>query len=81
MRTVRDEWERFAATVLPRGVSDVQRTETQKAFYAGAISMLALSAELGGDEWTEESGAKQLQAWQDELLRLIRPHLCEGKPG
>ena len=35
-----EQWDEFARRVLPVGCSVLQRTETRRAFYAGAQSIL-----------------------------------------
>jgi len=39
-RYILEEWNAFATGVLPKNVSDVQRREMRRAFYAGAHSIL-----------------------------------------
>ncbi|HZT29697.1 MAG TPA: hypothetical protein VFA33_07440 [Bryobacteraceae bacterium] len=35
-----EQWDQFARAVLPPGVSEIQRREMRRAFYAGAESIL-----------------------------------------
>jgi hypothetical protein len=35
-----EQWDEFARKVLPNGVSQIQRQEMRRAFYAGAESIL-----------------------------------------
>jgi hypothetical protein len=35
-----EQWDQFARAVLPKGCSIEQRTETRRAFYAGAAGIL-----------------------------------------
>jgi hypothetical protein len=35
-----EQWDQFARAVLPKGVSETQRKEMRRAFYAGAESIL-----------------------------------------
>lgn len=39
-RLMAEHWDQFARAVLPHGVSDVQRREMRRAFYAGGESIL-----------------------------------------
>ncbi len=39
---LRAEWDKFARAVFPPNVSEIQRTEMRRAFYAGAESILFL---------------------------------------
>lgn len=36
---IAEEWNSFAEKVLPKECSDVQRIETRRAFYAGAVAL------------------------------------------
>lgn len=42
MTTIKDEWRSYKREVLPPDTPAVQVTETEKAFYAGAKSLLYL---------------------------------------
>lgn len=39
-RYIQEQWNKFAAMVLPKDCSDVQRQEMRKAFYAGCDVLL-----------------------------------------
>ena len=49
-------WQSFEHAVMPRNASKVQREEMEKAFYAGAASLLraVLTGLIGGDETTPD---------------------------
>lgn len=68
MSTIAEQWLEFSAMVLPNNVSDVQRTEMRRAFYAGFHS--ALSSARGLADLEESEGVKRLQAWQDEAAQF-----------
>lgn len=53
MKTLADEWESYQNEVLPRDAPEIQVTETQRAFYAGAGSLLHLMQIAGGKRHTE----------------------------
>ena len=42
MRTINDEWQSYKRDVLPDDASQIQITETERAFYAGAKAVLYL---------------------------------------
>jgi hypothetical protein len=43
-------WSDYASKVIPPNASDVQVSETQRAFYAGVYSILTAMARQVGDE-------------------------------
>lgn len=72
MKTVKAEWEEYARLVLPADAPPVQITETRRAFYAGAWSMLMQSSELGDDSVSEEQGVIALEWWRREIEAFHR---------
>ena len=69
MKTLLDEWNDFANSVLPPDCSRVQRQEMRRAFYAGAKVMLGLMSDLA-DEFDEDAGAQQVEKLNQELSRF-----------
>lgn len=67
-RLVADGWRSYAEHVLPAGVSELQRQETRRAFYAGAWEMLSRMADLGDDDVPEDAGVRVLEATRRELV-------------
>lgn len=78
-RRVGELWDSFERRVLPRNCSEVQRTETRRAFYAGAFGVLdELGAALSqGDELTAED-EQMLQDMAQERAEYLTL-LLEGK--
>lgn len=70
-RTVRDLWLVFARERLtPHGIdiTDPAVRETmERAFYAGAGSMLELMTRVGPDEISEDAGVEMLTRLHEEL--------------
>lgn len=74
-RIIEKEWFDFAAKVLPGNASEVQRKETRRAFYAGAITLFAaiqdrLSPEADptpADIGVMESIHQEFLAWERAL--------------
>lgn len=68
-------WASFDRAVMPPGISDVQRREMRRAFYAGAASLLrVLMDELDeGDELTDNDMTRmvalngELQQFAEDL--------------
>lgn len=68
MRTIADQWASYDREVLlPAAVGEVQRTETRRAFYAGASALFALVSGLGIDDISEDQGADELEVLSQEL--------------
>ena len=56
MQTVKDMWDQFEGSVLPKGCHPVQRLETRRAFYAGAWAMFNLSVQAADETPDTEAG-------------------------
>lgn len=73
MKTIQQEWELFAKSIFRRQkISETQRTEMRKAFFAGATAMLAMVQETGEPEVSEDEGVAHLDALHDELLAFMQ---------
>lgn len=44
------EWQDFRESVLPKSVSQIQLSETKKAFYSGALAVISLTARMFSNE-------------------------------
>ena len=71
MNTIAAEWERYAASVLPASAPEIQRIECRRAFYAGAMSTLAIVEGLGEDHVSEDAGIAILNGLKDESERFV----------
>jgi hypothetical protein len=69
--TVASEWDRFETAVLPPNCSIVQRTETRRAFYAGAWSMFAAIADHV-TELPDDEACERLSEYQREFEQYRR---------
>lgn len=72
MTPIADAWSEFERMVLQSGVSDVQREEMRKAFYAGAIvafSHLVATSNQSHDEAVElfECYSREIEAYGSEI--------------
>lgn len=76
--TVREAWESYALSVLPKDAPRVQFTECRRAFYAGAHSTLQRFIEVGGDEVNEDDGAAHLENLTNECWAFQRD-VAEGR--
>jgi len=75
MRTIREKWESYLARVVPPGASPTQVTETRRAFYGGALSLLDIVRQLPADD---DAGVAELQALYDEC-RAFHKQVVEGE--
>ena len=66
MNTMQAKWDYFEKIVLPDGVSEIQRTEMKRAFYAGANSFFDLQLAMP-DGITEKAEEAMLSGWADEI--------------
>lgn len=62
-----DEWESYATHVMPAGAGANQRSETRRAFYAGAVSMMALMALALDDELSDDEQLAKLDSLHAEI--------------
>lgn len=65
-------WLRFWSRVAPAGCSDAQRSDMRKAFYAGAVALLAVLERIGDDDVSEDAGAEWLEALKLEVRTVLR---------
>lgn len=69
MKTIAQHWEDFALAVLPHDVSEIQRTEMRRAFYAGFYGALMACYEIAADsEESDDVGVDMLQQLVDESM-------------
>lgn len=79
MMTVADQWKVYEALVLdPIKAGPVQRTETQRAFYAGAAAMLGLFSSVD-DSVDVDAGVEYLNQLTAEV-RDFAARLGRGQP-
>lgn len=76
MKTLREQWEHFEETWIPKKAGKVQREETEKAFYVGAAAFLHLMEKIGTDlkpgPDEVERGAELLEQLRLELIANLR---------
>lgn len=64
--TLAEAWGIFHSQVIPKDVPLVQVEEMEKAFYAGAVSLLSLQT-INGSR-SEEVLVNMMEAWYGECL-------------
>lgn len=77
--TVQSKWESFSE-VMFKGldVSDVQRDEMKKAFFAGSASMLGIVLGTGDPDISDEQRFAQFYALEEELSQFMKNELEGG---
>lgn len=64
-------WQSLAAVALPEGVSEIQRSETRKAFFAGAIHLLdLLIGDPSGDPLPTQVDIDQMRLIIKEMAKF-----------
>ena len=70
MEIIKDGWDSYHDLVLPKNISDIQRDETRKAFYAGAAVLwtsILKHLDLSGEEEPTEKDFDILEGIQNEI--------------
>ena len=82
--TILDLWRAYKKETGMEHASEIQRTETQKAFYSGFfLSLIALKGLADVDDLTEDDMIAHLQALEDEgmtFAEFISEHNREYTP-
>jgi hypothetical protein len=76
--TIADDWTRFAASVLPPNVSDIQRSEMRRAFYGGVAVMFDHAYRLGDPDGSEADAVAMLERIRAEI-QLFSRLVAEGR--
>jgi hypothetical protein len=63
-------WEGFDYCVVPADVSNTQRSEMRKAFYAGAEALMTVLRHIQDGSVSEEIGVRILEAVNQELFEF-----------
>lgn len=72
-KIVAEQWKSYAKSTLPTDCSLVQRTETKRAFYAGAQGVLfGIMEAMTPTADAEDGDVQMLQDIHDELLEFGR---------
>jgi hypothetical protein len=79
--TLESEWNEFNDRILKAaGASQVQITETRRAFYAGAYSVMTALAAIGDDSVSEDEGVQRMESLRREC-ELFFQHKLGKIPG
>ncbi len=69
MNTIRDYWESFEAGVVPAQASEAQRADMERAFYAGAVALMALLEVIAS--MSEDAGVLMLESLREETRIFV----------
>jgi len=78
MKTIREEWEDYAANVIPPGANYVQRVECKRAFYAGVVAVLSTLHQAGGKDVSAEEAVEMFQILMGECEQYAKD-VAEGR--
>ena len=79
MKMIAEAWRTFESEVLPTDAPEVQRTETRRAFYAGARALFAgMVGMLEPGQDTTQADLGKMDAIQEELNQF-REDVNEGR--
>lgn len=81
LKSIAEEWEGYAASVLPKDCSEVQRKETRLAFYAGAWTLVAHMHRLGENDISEDAGTQHIEALKNECLEFQKEYIKRYSEG
>lgn len=80
MPTVKDGWNRYLHSCIPRNAGPTQITESKAAFYAGALTFFGLSGDVIDIEDDDEA-AKAYSKLREELNAFAEAQLNELRRG
>jgi hypothetical protein len=69
--TIKAQWDRFLANVVPKGASPAQVEDTQSAFYAGAAAMMAMLGDITENSPDEDAACRCMSALDRELKKFM----------
>lgn len=79
MKTIAEQWLEFSTMVLPDTVSDVQRTEMRKAFFAGFHA--CMTTHLDASDLPESQAVAVLEKYKAESEQFVLRLLAEVTHG
>jgi len=71
MNTLQKEWKDYEAVAINPKAGDVQRLETQKAYYAGAYTVLSILSEISAGVISEEAAVEVLKGLNQECHDFV----------
>lgn len=72
MNTLKEEWEGFTKLVFRGPISHTQYTEMQRAFYAGATTIIGIMLKIALKDISDEAGAAILEGLRQECISFSR---------
>lgn len=72
-RTINSKWRSLVDVLFPGDtIPQIQHDEMQKAFYAGAATVINIMINVSDDSVSEEAGAEIFEGLRQECLKFAR---------
>ena len=71
MNTIEEQWEEFAANVVPDKASDAQRTAMKLAFYSGAFIFHIIQKQIIETNLSKDATNEMMNFWDEELKTYL----------
>lgn len=76
LKTIEEEWQIYSGMIFANlDPPAVQVSETQRAFFAGALAILKIAEMLGASGIPEDEGADYLQRLLNEAVKFSRDRI------
>ena len=72
MQTVKQGWQSYLSEVIKPDASYTQKTETQKAYYAGAAIVLNITMEMADEKYSEVEAIKLIDDARQEVTKFFK---------
>jgi len=66
MNTIQEQWGDFRKNVVPISAPDIQVSEMQKAFYAGAYASIMVMIKISAEDVSEDAGVQIFETLKNE---------------
>jgi len=77
MNTIAEKWNQYEG-LFHEKAGEVQRKETKRAFYAGAMAFMVITMRIGEKEISEEAGCAMMMGLEEEL-KLFAKQVIKGE--
>lgn len=74
-KTLQEEWEGFAASVIHPNAPKAQRDEMRMAFFSGAWVLVNQTIRIGDDDVSEQEGIDQIARVRAEIEEFKREYI------
>ncbi len=77
MNRIRQQWESYRESVIPNDAGAIQVQECQRAFYAGACSILNIQCEID-EGMSDDDGVKFIESLHEECEHFVEHLLLDS---